>query len=705
MNKVLLSLFAIILISASHCAVNVVSQVNSSAFYKSTNEDHIRALELSEKLVRQGFVFDIQWIPDYFLLYESEGKLELIDPKLVVYLKSTDSVKLYYIDYLLFVDLPIERRLVDYLNMQISDSTLGKNKDKAYASFLLGKLYMRNQYFDEAKKHLKNGADFAKDAGLIRLFLRSSLSYAECLIAQKYYESAYISILNTSSVANNLGDDFFLMKTQMSMGDIQLELKNFDSALKYYNRAQIYTKKLNAFRQHAILLSSKGLCFLDEGKIKESITYFQNGLIGFFRVNDKYNIANSHLSLAKAYLEEDNLDLVKENLSLSQSFFEDVSDLKGLASVFCIKSKYYFKEKKYNNALFYSNKSIALRKELLNYAGLIDNYKLNAEIYNLTNNYEAAFQALNNYTKLTDSLKENLTKIRIAELNTLYQSEQNERLILKQKQEIENRENKQKLLDEKIINAELRNRQVTIFLVVLIVVVLILGLFYFLYQRQQKMKRYHKEIELQQSLLRLQMDPHFVFNAMSVIQGYIYDNDIDRSSKFLINFSKLMRLILEHSSKEFISLSLELEILERYLNVQKLRFEERFDFYITNDVQGNLDNLKIPPMVAQPFIENAIEHGQLHKKEDGLIVIRIEKDEKNKLVKFTIKDNGIGKDSAEEKNSHNSMAMNITKQRIDIFNVKYKVKANLTVLDLSNVDEQGTLVVFTVPYFESIHLS
>jgi sensor histidine kinase YesM len=128
-----------------------------------------------------------------------------------------------------------------------------------------------------------------------------------------------------------------------------------------------------------------------------------------------------------------------------------------------------------------------------------------------------------------------------------------------------------------------------------------------------------------------------------------------------------MRLILENSSKEFIPISIEYDILEKYLNIQKLRFEDRFEFKI--DVQENLylEEAVIPPMITQPFIENAIEHGRLHLKEDGFINIHFYKFEN--MLQITVEDNGVGRKGAElnkKSKEHKSMAMKITRDRIEI---------------------------------------
>jgi sensor histidine kinase YesM len=195
------------------------------------------------------------------------------------------------------------------------------------------------------------------------------------------------------------------------------------------------------------------------------------------------------------------------------------------------------------------------------------------------------------------------------------------------------------------------------------------------------------------------MNPHFVFNAMSVIQSYIYENDIENSTKFLVNFSRLMRLILENSPKEFIPIRTEIEILQKYLETQKLRFEDRFQFEI--EAKGDIleDFAILPPMITQPFIENSIEHGQLHTIDGGFIHICFEK--KDGMLHISIKDNGIGRKASkinQKSSAHKSMAMEITRERIDNLNNKYKTEGYLTLEDYDKDNETGTNVLISLPY-------
>jgi len=195
------------------------------------------------------------------------------------------------------------------------------------------------------------------------------------------------------------------------------------------------------------------------------------------------------------------------------------------------------------------------------------------------------------------------------------------------------------------------------------------------------------------------MNPHFIFNAMSIIQSTLYENNPAKSSKFLVSFSRLIRLILENSPKEFITLETEIEILEKYLKTQKFRFENRFDYQINVPETLVLKKVLIPPMITQPFVENAIEHGQLNTIENGQITINIV--EKEEMLFVEVSDNGVGiTESTKKKNplsEHKSMAMDITNQRVSILNKKYKSKARIAISNLTEEKHSGTRVEIFLP--------
>ena len=195
--------------------------------------------------------------------------------------------------------------------------------------------------------------------------------------------------------------------------------------------------------------------------------------------------------------------------------------------------------------------------------------------------------------------------------------------------------------------------------------------------------------------MRSQMNPHFIFNALNSVNSFIAVNDERNANRYLSEFSVLMRAVLENSDEDFIPLTKEIELLELYVKLEHNRFKEKFDYNISVDESINLEQFSIPPMLLQPYIENAIWHGLRYKKEKGNLAISINKKEDETVV-ITIIDNGIGRRKSEELKTKNqlkqkSKGMSTIKNRVAILNDMYKERVTVNVTDVLENGE-GTKV-------------
>jgi LytS/YehU family sensor histidine kinase len=183
------------------------------------------------------------------------------------------------------------------------------------------------------------------------------------------------------------------------------------------------------------------------------------------------------------------------------------------------------------------------------------------------------------------------------------------------------------------------------------------------------------------------MNPHFLFNALNSINSFIVKNEVHKASDYLSKFSKLMRMILEHSKKKSVLLSDEIEALELYLKIESNRFEKSFEHSILIEEGISTNEIYIPPLIIQPFVENAIWHGIQHQSNVGLVHIKFSK-QGDDFVKIEIVDNGIGREKAKKLKSksgggNKSYGINITKERI-----KYSHPNNsMEIVDLH--DQEG----------------
>jgi LytS/YehU family sensor histidine kinase len=208
--------------------------------------------------------------------------------------------------------------------------------------------------------------------------------------------------------------------------------------------------------------------------------------------------------------------------------------------------------------------------------------------------------------------------------------------------------------------------------------------------------------ELEMHALRSQMNPHFIFNSLNSINRFILQNNKAQASEYLTKFSKLVRLILQNSQAEVITLESELDALKLYLELEAVRFDHRFDYKLSVDEELDISVIKVPPLIIQPYAENAIWHGLLHKEDKGHLEIEISLKDQQLYCRIT--DNGIGRKKAMElksksANTHKSMGMQITSDRIALLQQHKLIQTSIQINDLvlPNGNAGGTEVIIKLP--------
>ena len=241
-----------------------------------------------------------------------------------------------------------------------------------------------------------------------------------------------------------------------------------------------------------------------------------------------------------------------------------------------------------------------------------------------------------------------------------------------------------------------------------------LGLIYTFYKlqilklekrNQLLLEKVNLEKNLNQSKLKAiksQMNPHFFYNALNTIQSFILSNDKKQAVSYLSKFSNLTRTILEMTEKETISIAEEVKTLSLYLDIEKARFEEDFNYHILVDDEIDAENIKIPTMLLQPYVENAVKHGLLHKLGKKAVTIHFQKETEH--IKISIDDNGIGRQKSTELNAiknknHNSFATEAMQNRVNLLNQYNQKNISIQYIDKTNLNNQptGTSVVFEIP--------
>jgi tetratricopeptide (TPR) repeat protein len=388
---------------------------------------------------------------------------------------------------------------------------------------------------------------------------------------------------------------------------------------------------------------------------------------------------------------------------------------------------YYYYTKQYDSSLHYSLELSAVDTKNNVFGGLYNN----ALLYCLLDRKDEAKKCLDMAAKLFDSVKSDAERKGFTSVRTLFQIKYGDRneaaksfieydqlivdfyneeraKILASIESEYNLVDKQKNLDKlsginKKAKEELQaknNLLITTILVILLCAVVIVVLL--LIFRQRKLKAttqaaaaQRDKIALEQRLLRTQMEPHFIFNTMAAMQYFINKNENEKASIYLNRFARLLRTSLEHSREDYVLVSEEIETLENYISLQAMQSGNGFDYTIQAYERFKEDDIKIPPMLLQPFVENAILHGINDVQHKGHILIVIEK--KERVLDCTITDNGSGIKHTGTA-GRKSLSMQITQERLEALSKETGEKAKLEVVDRNNSDETGTTVHMVIPF-------
>lgn len=424
--------------------------------------------------------------------------------------------------------------------------------------------------------------------------------------------------------------------TYSIIGVAYRNLKKYDEALDYLNKALAIAKKSNSSFKISYVLSRLGSVKLAEQKFDEAEAYYKEALEG--DLNEK--------SLANAYT--------------------------GIAQL-------YFEKKDYEQAYAYITKGLDLSIKTEN----IDLQEVGSELLfklsEMRNDYKKALEMYQLHNKIVGYKNVETSKNELEKQQLKYNFDKKE---LKLK------------LDAEKKNAVKNNWLIA--LSALLLLVLFGAYFYYRNNKQKQAITVLEKNQIKQKLLITQMNPHFIFNSVQNIRSLINNKQNDEAVDYLGKFSKLTRQILENSNENYISLEEEIEMIENYLSIQQLLYENKFTFTIDVAEEIDKESIFLPPMLAQPFIENAIKHGLSNTIENGKINVHFYL--KDKKLFFEVTDNGKGFGTETKVSNHKSLAMTITKERL----VSYTKNKDFIVQTDNLITPEGTVegakVVFEIPY-------
>jgi tetratricopeptide (TPR) repeat protein len=550
------------------------------------------------------------------------------------------------------------------------------------SNIILGNYKVALSYFQKAEKSFENQLNSNSNIdikriqnGLARAYASQGVVYSEqsnyFMSLEKYQKALIIYIANDQK--NNIA------KAYNNIGIVYKAQGNSPKALEFFQKALPIQHQIGE-QSEAVTLTNVGLIYFEKGDMNKSLENYITAKRLFEKNDNKRGFALLHNYLGDyAYKNGDDLKAgIEYNNGLE--LYEAMQNKHGASLVLYNLGQMNYELKNYVEAMKYTQKSLAYAKEVEVLDQTFHSEKLISEIYAAQNNPTKSLEHYKNYIVARDSItnQENNKKFVRAEMDFEYKK-------------------KEALFDEQ----SKRQTQFTIFSI--LATLLVIGLILLAYNRMQVKKRLtlQKEVaEYEQKALHLQMNPHFVFNCLGSISSFIVQNGTDSALKYLSKFSKLMRLTLEYSKGALIPIDKEIESLQNYLELEQLRFHNKFAFTIkaTDKVEFNMG---IPPLLIQPFVENAILHGMVPKEGNGKIEVNF--DVQNSQLICTITDDGIGlaKSKHLKENSvtaHKSMALEITKKRLEIMEATTSKSAQINIKELlTNNEISGTCVTMQLP--------
>lgn len=461
------------------------------------------------------------------------------------------------------------------------------------------------------------------------------------------------------------------------------QLERYKEAEVYYKKSIDLRKEMHDYLGESRALLNYGAMLAERGLFVRAEPYLVESIRLQKLMNDESNAVVSKANLVHVYAETGRskkaLDLAKECIS---AFTKD-KDTANLVKMGIYESIAYTKLKQYNKAILALNTKHHFVKNQKHYRQLEADFLWQYyKVYKAMGKTDIALEYLEESKSLEDLSRDIRIQHGVSRAKEHYESAKKQQ------------ENLQLRRDNELKDLQISQRNYFVFGSILLIVLMCIIAFTTI--RYNRLKNEKIAVEMEQRLLQTQMNPHFIFNVLHAIHTYMLRKDTHESGKLLTSFARLIRSILQHSSTDNIPLSEELNWLKDYIRLQQLRFTDSFKYSVEIDETISPDNMLLPPMLIQPFIENAIEHGFSGLDKPGKLTISYKKT--GKEVEIRITDNGKGF-SAENLTSttkeHESAAVQITEKRIILLNKRRKGAFKFSI---SSVPAEGTSVYFSIPY-------
>jgi tetratricopeptide (TPR) repeat protein len=506
------------------------------------------------------------------------------------------------------------------------------------------------------------------------------------------YGEAFEASLEALKVSENLGDEDNIVLSLTQLGDLYQRIGDYETSLDYYRKGLSYEPHPSSWC-YRHLHNCMGDLFCEMQKFDSAYLYIKRGMAVFPQGK------TSRWRLAECYLLQKNYDSA---FAYFKGLYDELKNTgEGNITNYAMlgMGKVFYAQHNLLQAMYFGKQALQ-QSEIKGTKQIIrDASKLLYSIHEELKQTDSAFLYFKKFVQVKDSIVTDQFKGKLYAFRKASQAEKDLKQIELLKQ--------QKATGRR-------------FTKILIGVIVLLALLTFIMFRNSKLRRKNEILqtarmqaewqrragELEMQALRAQMNPHFIFNCLSSINKFILKNEADKASDYLTRFSRLIRLVLLNSQKPLIVLEEEVEMLRLYIEMEKLRFKNAFDYSITYTDEIEPANIYIPPLLLQPFCENAIWHGLMHKEGFGQLDISFAM--KDNMVVCTITDNGIGRAKASEIKTKSaerikSLGLTLTSERLALFNAGETVQ---TFYKMEDVVEDGavagTRVKINIRYQEGI---
>nr|WP_321225464.1 histidine kinase [uncultured Psychroserpens sp.] len=573
---------------------------------------------------------------------------------------------------------------INFAGEAISQS--GSQQQNAEAYLVLAEVYMHWKQYDLAltnyRVSLQNKETNEAKLGLAKAYERNK-NYQESIDTYQAIDKKQLSNYQLVTLYEGLGDTYF-------------SIKNYEASITAYKKG-LEISNTHLIKPKVVDLNSKiAQAYNSEGRIDKAEQFFTNSLDLAEKETKKRSLEEK-----ETVAEFNNINRnYSEEIQLRKEIVKDVEDVErdsivaNESALTLQKQNYkignaYFLQKDYANAIPYLEKS---REEADAKGDLVvkkDAIRKISDVYVDAGDFENAKLAFEAYKMVVDELY-------IKREQELSQSDRFRRNIIEQQNRITSLESDRQL-NASLANERSKNQELIIYsLIAGLVLLTITAFFMYKYIKQQRLANNLLALKS----LRSQMNPHFIFNALNSVNSFIASNDERTANKYLSDFSHLMRAVLENSEEDFIPLQKEIELLELYTKLEHFRFQDKFDYDIAVDANVVVGEYQIPPMLLQPYIENAVWHGLRYKTEKGHLQITVANRSANEIT-ITIADDGIGRKRSkdlktENQQKQNSKGMGNIKKRVAILNNMYKDKVDVFIDDFTTEEDAGTKVVVTL---------